>query len=1011
MPWRIAALALALAAFTPWRADGRQVWGTVPVPGGASAARLSLALGSSGDRPDELWLLDFVDRYVALGNREIGPLADRYFQFMAGAEAYFATQPDGCALPPPGADRTAVDRARECLGWLGLRVRERGGANVAEPESSRTAEERRGWLQAAGIDALPLVATLNEGGRATAHIPRSDVPLPLPRFWSFHIFNADAGSPDIASITRHADVALIYAGLLSLDDDTLAFFDNNVDLLRTQTRDDPVAFAMFGRSLRIRDGRLEPPGGEDAAALWEHLAGERLGDPRRFVPALFARDSGRLAFFFDAASRLDPARQQFLLGAHLDGKARAEFVDRIYSRFRSFDATWRLRDQPLQFRPFDPAIAIAFVDVAEDGTIGPDWWRSLLERVTGSTDWPERPDQTLRRLRETPADAGWLLSWLFDRPEDARERFELVRYLQRQFPDLPRERAHDVELALRTRREMPGLALSLERMGVSDPALVGRMGRGARRLSSSGSQELGVRAVTRWQAAFGVLEQVHRHRRLAPEVLTPLLESLADAAAPGDDAGGQVTSWVVERFLLELAGADARDIPSEFEMIVGLLRPTEHASPSIVWDGLVYRLDRRGPAAQATADIRAMQVGPRVVDLIVLHRARRAIEAGVSSLEALAEVTASLVALGGPVAQIEDRNDVGKRAAGDWRDVVRNLGRINRDQDLGRAARELPRLVRVIDAAAEAVLLPMVYAMATAPTSQPAALFADAWQRHVLVEPAPVNLPEPRAVAWLVPFNVQSFGAGAAVHGSLLALDVALADAQLRTVPTGSLQAPPLVYDEDRRALVESLALGSADEVRDGAGIVAAVHRGRARTDGWVTGSPISRREVRDALESAGVETRRVNLLLWLAGREPARFTVGLTVTELYWLGGGGTVPAAWGVAGRAADGCLCLEALEPWRARWHRDRPGSGLAGSLVTDLPFRLAEHLEALSMPTALVAVMMRSALRDWSNAIWQIVPSDAGALAKFPSGLTVRRMDDYLMALVADRFLVSPDGGQW
>jgi hypothetical protein len=195
-----------------------------------------------------------------------------------------------------------------------------------------------------------------------------------------------------------------------------------------------------------------------------------------------------------------------------------------------------------------------------------------------------------------------------------------------------------------------------------------------------------------------------------------------------------------------------------------------------------------------------------------------------------------------------------------------------------------------------------------------------------------------------------------------------------------------------------------------GAGSAAAVHGGRARVETWVTGEPSSRSEVREALESAGLETRRINLLLWLAGREPAGLTSRLTVTELYWLGGGGTVQAEWGVAGRAVDGCLCLEPLEPWRARWHRDRPGSGLAGSLVTDLPFRLVEHLDALDMPSALVAVILRSALRDWASAIWQIVPSDTGALADFPSRLSVRRMDDYLLALVADRFLVPPAGGQ-
>jgi hypothetical protein len=166
---------------------------------------------------------------------------------------------------------------------------------------------------------------------------------------------------------------------------------------------------------------------------------------------------------------------------------------------------------------------------------------------------------------------------------------------------------------------------------------------------------------------------------------------------------------------------------------------------------------------------------------------------------------------------------------------------------------------------------------------------------------------------------------------------------------------------------------------------------------------------MRQALVAAGAEAWRVNLAMWDDADSPGAAGDWLTITEIYWLGGGRSLPPAWGVAGAVIDGCLCFEPLDAWTNGWFRDRPGSGLAGALVTDVPLRLAEHLDTSGLPVSLMPLLLRGATRDWLSRVWQMLPGDTAPLAVFPRQLPLLRLDDYLLALVADRVLAVPDGG--
>lgn len=841
---------------------------------------------------------------------------------------------------------------------------------------------------------------------AGAGLGAPTVPLPLPRFWSA-FGRAEDGSL-LAAIVAREELALLYRGLASLDEETLGYLDGAPALTR-QWLEDFRPFSVFGRSLRIHAGVVVLPGGDAARDVWHRLVPRSPDDPAAFTRELLRRDDGRMAYFFDAVSRLDPLRQAAVLGAGLEAPARDAHVERVYRVFRAFEPIWNARDEPFQMRAFDPAVAVAFTGFRADRTIGPDWWPSLLERVSGSDDWPDRPEQTQRRLNARPADAVWLLDWIFDRPGDARRRFELVRYLQRQFPDSTMEHAFAVETALRTFHEMPALALSLERMGVRDAAAIGALGRAGRQATRSGSAEDALPAVRRLQLAVGWLEQAHRHRPVDEPAVTRLLASLA-VVPQGREGLGGTAGWLIDELLPSLGVRTAR--ASEAAMLEAMLSGS--GAGTVEWEGLTYDLRPDRAALRAASAIRAAQTGPRLDDLVRLVRSGQAIAAPPPSLAATAEVAADIRASLPGLRMLVEQRSLDEGVLSDLERVARSLERIERERDLDRATREHDRLMWAIDGVTDVVGQQILYALAAAPTARPAMLYADGWRRHVMDARGPTDARPWATLVWQPADSSADVEGDAAVHGSLLALDVALAEAQLRDLDDAELLAPPRLAAPDRRAMIEALLLSrpaAREPAGEGRRHAAAIAAGRRFVAGWTGESSPS---MRAALEAAGVDPHRVNLLLHadVAGAANADADDGapvpaerwLGVMEIHGLGHGGGLPGWWGAAGRSLDGCLCLQAIEPWQLRWLGDRAGSGFAGAAVMDLSLRLAEHLEAMGLPESLVPWLLRPATREWIDRVWQIVPSDTAALAEFPARLPIERLDAYLLSLVADGVLV-------
>src|SRR5262249_44590382 len=154
-------------------------------------------------------------------------------------------------------------------------------------------------------------------------ITETTLPLPLPDFWTSKVFKKDR-SP-IEDLIADRSSAMLYLGLLTLDDETLRFLASRPDMLLALRESGPTFGSVAAESLPVRDNRLDGPGGPEAEPIWLNLVGGKASQPAEFMRELVRRDEGRLAYFYAVIDRLDPSRRAFVLGQHLPAAQRADF--------------------------------------------------------------------------------------------------------------------------------------------------------------------------------------------------------------------------------------------------------------------------------------------------------------------------------------------------------------------------------------------------------------------------------------------------------------------------------------------------------------------------------------------------------------------------------------------------------------------------------------------------------------------------------------------------------------
>jgi hypothetical protein len=247
--------------------------------------------------------------------------------------------------------------------------------------------------------------------------------------------------------------------------------------------------------------------------------------------------------------------------------------------------------------------------------------------------------------------------------------------------------------------------------------------------------------------------------------------------------------------------------------------------------------------------------------------------------------------------------------------------------------------------------------------------------------------------------------------GSMLGIDVAMSQYSLVRISNRPPSTRPSINDEDRLVLTESVVLMEPAllTAADHAAIVSGLKRGRERL-----ASLRSRADVEALAQNLSMTPLRRALFEWAAAIDLPGTVSSLSLSEIFAAGRDKTVPLArfdaWGVSAEARLGCQCLQMparpIDAYAGRWF-----SGVIATGFADLNLRLAEALDELHMPGALLAPVMAAAMWDFLMTVQVSDFDDVTSWITFASDLGIDRVEQYLALLTTDGPLVPiTDGSQ-
>ena len=474
--------------------------------------------------------------------------------------------------------------------------------------------------------------------------PRGGDRIALPlgaSVWRERILQTKVSDEQLASaILGRRAFALLYYGLLGLDEETLRWLGQNPAAL-DHLRRHPGATAAFARSIHIRgrSGAILTPGGENADAFWTALVGIEPSRPESFIGHLLEARGGRLAFLFDTVMHLDPAHQKFALvparGENAIARGRA-LLDAVADGY----ASWKVEDRPFTRPDVDAGLLLRLIAVTDDGMIQGLRSRGIWDRAFG-----DRVESGGEGGDDRSLDAAWLAGKILRRPATVgRPRLDMFLFAQRALQDASGASAATLLEALRGFAQYPALMLTLERNGVRGVAAYATAARTAAALGHDAD------ALALCQSLLAVIDRARASATISSVVAARLASSLLDRAGSTRSSGVQVSPWVSEQLLPALQTTVAsRPTPSSAEVIVlnALAGPLAASAPTIEWEGRKYRVDVAAGERRRIALIRQTQAE------LPLDRAL----AGATSSRGVHELARSLmglvyaVALGDPDGQ------------------------------------------------------------------------------------------------------------------------------------------------------------------------------------------------------------------------------------------------------------------------------------------------------------------------------------------------------------------------
>ncbi len=510
---------------------------------------------------------------------------------------------------------------------------------------------------------------------AAADSTEAVVPLPLaPELWDAAVFEGRAPRGRLAeAILTDPGAILLYSGLATMDEPTLRALADE-DLLRRIHGRHADEFALVAGSFRVRDERVETPGGPATAAEWQAIVGERVLEPRPFLTALLERDGGRVAILWDTLVRAPADARGWLLAASADRRGREARLRALRKALRTTPAWWSGEGGGFARPPVDLARVLETVRVEPSGRLAGPRTRAFWEMAFGLAEpTPER----LARLSSSPAvDPVWLVSQLvLVPPPVGARRLRQLAFAQRVLPgDGDGRSAGDAVRAVRARADFPALALVLERIGVRAPASYAAAARRAERLQAAAAARRAV-ALGQFQAALAIIDRARGRGSIDAGTARRLADGLA---ALDDDDGryrGRLADWIARELLPALARGDSSPARAE-DVVVRALAGASTAEPAPVfmdWEGLRYRIDVAGAERGEIVRLRRRQGGPSLDEALAAAAAAVDPRARDRADGLLAEALVALAYapyLGAPEPGMTDdaarRHDFGAEGAGAW---------------------------------------------------------------------------------------------------------------------------------------------------------------------------------------------------------------------------------------------------------------------------------------------------------------------------------------------------------
>jgi len=857
--------------------------------------------------------------------------------------------------------------------------------------------------------------TLLRGGkppavRAPAGLPPR-VPVPLTAAsWSRAIFRRTIDADQlVAAIISDRRASLLCHGLAALDDETLEFLSQHLDVLTLLYENDAAPFAAFGASLHIRAGRVVPPGGDTAIPLWEGVIGEHVDAPDRFATALFGLHGGRLAYLYDTIAQLEAPQAAFALGLWMrDPAARLTRFVALAGICAGSYREWHVDTMPFSKPLHDLATLFMRMRVEPSGSPLSPADRSFWSEVFGNDDLQES-SVTLQH-DEGPIDAAWLANAISGSELYWRgDRLDQFAFGQRVFSHISAAQWPDAIVAIRGFPRQRMLALALEEGGIRTAAIYALAARRASQISTRRANRA-FWTLAQLQSALAQILRMIKLGTIEPAAGEALIASLC--AVPLDDGGrysGAMALWVQRELLPQLPPGGSADS----RMIAALAGPAGTAT-RVLWEGQEYRLDLATAERTRIELVRAKQIGYSVDLALDLHAIARTLAADRLTVQDLRSAAARLSALAETHGERfdfqQDMRALGVDEPRPARETVvkavEELSKIARGQDVRRASRVASVLDELVDVVLGDALLSVIYAAELGDPEGSATLARNVALRHDFGFSRRDGDIRART-AWAIPKQDYLPGVPWHVTGSVLGLDIALAPLALRRTNLDRLPDAPRLPSHERDAFALSVALMNPRRLRDDdlSAIAAAIGRGRLRVAAMVSGGE-ALDAVADAIALDGWRRREIQ---WMLVNDRDAIPEWFSLAELLVIGGGDRAAFdAWGTTALNTAGCACTRLAMPQTWRLLSGRPQTAPIAAGVADLNLHVALTLNELGLPAALARSVLSAAALDFIEVVAPKDPDDWWTVARAAQVVPRERIEDYIAAAAAvDGPLVAGD----